>query len=100
MNTSRLSDTLHAADSLFEAKRRPWQLEIDHQPATLVKVEPLAGRIGGKKNASCTARKTAQTLATLGRCQSPCNVTGFISSSREASLASVSRYSVKTIAGS
>ena len=49
MDAPRLADTLDAADSLFEAERRPGQLEVDHQTTTLLQVETFAGGIGRKQ---------------------------------------------------
>ena len=56
VNASRLPDALDSADPLLEAKRCPRQLEIDHQPTALVKVEPFAGGIGCEEHRRCAAR--------------------------------------------
>ena len=101
MNAARLADTLDAADPLFEAKRRPGQLEVDHQTATLLKVEPFAGGIGGEQQPSGAAGETAQVLATLGCGESAVQRhRRQVCQSTRPAASSVSRYSVKTIAGS
>ena len=46
MNGSLLADAIDAADALFEAQGIPWQLDINHQPATLMEIQPFAGGIG------------------------------------------------------
>src|SRR5262245_43942009 len=60
-----LSNALHSANSLLEAKRRPWQFKIDDQSTPMVKVEPFARGVGGQKQTSCAAGKCAQILSTF-----------------------------------
>jgi hypothetical protein len=69
VDAAGLSDPFDTTDSLFETKRRPWQLEVDHQPATLLKVEPFAGGIRGEEKPCIAPGESAQILATLSRRQ-------------------------------
>ena len=46
MDLPLLADPIHAAASLVQPRRRPRQLEMNHQPAAMVEVEPLGGGIG------------------------------------------------------
>ena len=66
MNLARLSDALDATDPLLETERCPRQLEIDYQAAALMKIQALAGGIGGEEQSCRTARESAQVLSTLG----------------------------------
>ena len=50
VNRADLADAIDAADSLFEPHRIPRQLEIDDEPAAVVQVQPLAGRVGRQQN--------------------------------------------------
>src|SRR5580704_5344864 len=55
MDGPALADTVDSSDSLFETHRVPWQLEVDHDPAPLVQVQPLASRVGGEKEPAAAA---------------------------------------------
>ena len=63
VNPTVLSNAIDAADALLEAHRVPWQLEVDDDPAVVVKVQPFAGCVGGEQNAA---------LPECGDCLSTC----------------------------
>ena len=52
MHSARLADPIDTANSLLEAHWIPRQLEVDHDPGYVVKIEPLAGGIGGEEQPS------------------------------------------------
>src|SRR3954470_14727114 len=56
MHSSRLADAIDATDPLLETHGVPRQLEVDHDPAVLLKIQPLAGSVGGQQNASTRER--------------------------------------------
>src|SRR5262245_34483048 len=45
VNRALLAETIDAADALFEAQGIPRQLDIDHEAASVMQIEPLAGGI-------------------------------------------------------
>src|ERR1700681_333061 len=57
VNAARLTDAIDATDTLLEAHRIPRQLEIDDDSARLVKVQALAGGVGGQKNGPASTLK-------------------------------------------
>src|ERR1700681_2031972 len=57
VNAGRLTDAIDAVNTLLEAHRIPRQLEIDDDAARLVKVQPLAGGVGGQKNGPASTLK-------------------------------------------
>ena len=59
MDATGLPDALDPPDSLLEPNRRPWQLEVHHQPASSLQVESLAGRIGCKQQPRGAVREGA-----------------------------------------
>ena len=101
VDASRLTDALDAADSLLEAKRRPWQLEVDHKAAAMLKVEPLAGGIGGEEQPRGAVGEGAKVSRRSAAVSPPCSVdrSQFLAAATPV-CTSVSRYSVNTIAGS
>jgi hypothetical protein len=52
VDASSLTDPIDATDSLFEPHWIPWQFEIHYDPAVVVKIQPLAGRIGSEQDAT------------------------------------------------
>jgi hypothetical protein len=56
-----LTNPIDATHSLFEPHWIPWQFEIHHDPAVVMKIQSLAGGIGGEQQA---------TLPELGDCRS------------------------------
>src|SRR5262245_16154563 len=50
MNAPRLADAIDAPDSLFEPQGIPRQLQVDHEPAAMLKVQALASRVGGEQH--------------------------------------------------
>src|SRR6476469_2592355 len=56
-----LTNPIDATDSLLEPHWIPWQFEIHHDPAVVMKIQSLAGGIGGEQQA---------TLPELGECRS------------------------------
>jgi hypothetical protein len=61
----RLPEPLDAADALLEADRRPWQLEIDDQPAPVMEVQPFAGRVGRQQQARFARHESSKCLVSL-----------------------------------
>src|SRR5881394_2620649 len=47
VNDLLLPDPIDTADALLEPQRIPWQLDIDDQPALMMKIQSFAGGIGG-----------------------------------------------------
>jgi len=69
VHATRLPDALDAADSLLHAEWCPRQLEIDHKAAAVLKVESLAGGIGGEQQPGRAVREAAEVVATFERRQ-------------------------------
>ena len=70
MDAARLADALDAAYALFETEWSPWQLEVDHQAATVLKVEPLAGGVSGEEE-PCGATGEGSKVLAPSRCGEP-----------------------------
>ena len=46
VNDAGLTDAVDTSDTLFDPRRGPRNLQMNHQPAPLLEVQPFAGRIG------------------------------------------------------
>ena len=66
MHLARLADPIDATDALLEAHRVPRQLEVHHEPAAMLQVEALAGRVRGEEHAEAAAREAAEDGRALG----------------------------------
>ena len=51
VNAAALPETIDASDALLETKRRPRQLQVHDQPASMVKVQSFARRIRREQQA-------------------------------------------------
>ena len=58
-----LTDTVDAADALFESNRVPRQFQGDDHATRAVKVEPFAGGISGQENACSPAVEVVRSAA-------------------------------------
>ena len=93
-----LTDAIHAPDALFEPHRIPRQLEIHDNPAVVVEIQPFARRIGGEKHAAFPECADAQRDALRAKAHREESLRLARRASR--TCTNVSRYSVKTMAGS
>src|SRR5206468_12670735 len=55
VDSAVLADAVHSPDALFQPHRVPGQLQIDHDPALLVKIQPLAGGVGCEQDSPAPA---------------------------------------------
>ena len=69
MHPAALAKTIDAADPLLETQRRPWQLEVHDEPATVMEIEAFAGGVGRQKNRRFARRETAQHISALARAE-------------------------------
>ena len=76
VNAPRLSEAFNASNPLLQTYRRPRQLEVDHQPASVMKVETFAGCVGGEQQASVAADELRQDLLPLAGRHSPVQLHG------------------------
>src|SRR5688572_13736576 len=67
MDSPRLADAIDPACTLLETKRRPRQLEVDHKPAAVMKVQPFACGISREQQPRGAAGEAAQRLGALVR---------------------------------
>ena len=74
MNVALLADAMDAAEPLFQARRVPRQVVVDHQPAEL-KVDAFAGRLGRDANLLLGAEFLLGALA-LVRIHAAVNLAG------------------------
>ena len=90
-----LPDAIHASDSLLEPHRVPWQLEVDHDPAPLVKIQAFAGGVGRQQDPAAAADEGFERQRSVPRAsglRAGATPDDAIASRR---CSSVSRYSVK-----
>jgi hypothetical protein len=66
VDRSLLPEALDSSDALLESDRRPGQLEVDHQPASMVKIQSFAGGVCRQQYSHVAADKTAQNVLPLG----------------------------------
>jgi hypothetical protein len=57
VHTAALTDSIDATCALFEPNGVPWQLEVDHEPAALMKIQSLAAGVGGDEDGMLPARE-------------------------------------------
>ena len=55
MDGPALADAVDPSDSLLEPHRVPRQLEVDHDAAPMVEIQPFARRIGRQKDVAAAA---------------------------------------------
>ena len=69
VDPSRLPDTIDPPRALLEAERRPGQLEVDDEPATVMQVQSFACGIGGEQQAGGAIREATQRVGPLAGAQ-------------------------------
>ena len=101
MNAPLLAESIDAADALLEAQRIPRQLQIDDEPAAVMQVQSFTRGVGGDQHVEIAAIERLNDVPPQLRRRSAADRSGANAGGSAASTAStVSRYSVKTIAGS
>jgi hypothetical protein len=76
MNRSSLADPIDAADTLLNACRSPWHLEMNDEPASLLEIQPFAGCISGKQYPRRAGGECMNDVGSLGRRQASVQLTG------------------------
>jgi hypothetical protein len=66
MNGALLSQPIDPPDALFETNRRPWQIQVDDESTSLMKVQPLAGRVRGEQHHGVPLREPLGSVSPLG----------------------------------
>jgi len=67
MHGPLLPDSIDASDPLLEARRIPWQLVVDDEPAPAVKVEPLRRGVGCQEQSARSIEPASYRITVLGR---------------------------------
>ena len=65
MHAPLLPEPIDPADALLQPLRRPGELEIDHEPAAIVEIEALAGRVGREEHRGAARRELAEHVGAL-----------------------------------
>src|SRR6188474_2737890 len=76
MNRSSLPDAIDAADTLLNTGWRPGDLEMNNEAALLLKVQSLAGRVGGEKYLRRARVECVDDVGPFGRRQTSMQLTG------------------------
>src|SRR6187549_1732687 len=69
MNCSGLTDPVDPTDALLDPRRRPRQLEMNNEPAPLLKIESFARSISGQQNSRPAGRECVNGRGALRGCQ-------------------------------
>src|SRR5688572_27348369 len=75
VNRARLAYPIDSAHALLDARRRPRHFEMNHQPAAVVKVQTLAGCVGGQEHTSLAGGERANGGGAFERGQTAMQLT-------------------------
>src|SRR5687768_2994456 len=76
MNRSCLPDAIDASDTLLNTGWRPRHLEMHDEPAPLLKVQSLAGRVGGEQHLRRAGGEGVNNLGPFGGGETSMQLTG------------------------
>ena len=77
VDRARLADAIDPPYPLFDARGCPRHFEMNDEPTSLLKVEPLAGCVGGEQHTPVAGGELPDRVGPFGRRQAPVQLTCF-----------------------